>query len=71
MADTLRYKCPKCASTEALIDEIRTNGRGGVLSAVIDAQHTKYTAVTCKRCAYTELYRVSRDKITEVFDFLT
>jgi len=71
MADTLRYKCPKCAGTEALIDEIRTNGRGGVLSAVIDAKHTKYTAVTCKRCAYTELYRVSRDKITEVFDFLT
>lgn len=71
MADTLRYKCPKCNGTDALIDEIRINGRGGFLSAVTDAQNTKYTAVTCKRCSYTELYRVSRDKITEVFDFLT
>lgn len=69
MPEIPHYKCPKCSGTDAIVDEIRTTG--GAVSALFDLQNKRFTSVTCKKCSYTELYRVSRDKITEVFDFLT
>jgi len=69
MSDIPQYKCPKCGGNEALVDEIRTTG--GAMSALFDVQNRRFTAVTCQKCSYTEFFRVSRDKITEVFDFLT
>ncbi|MEE8367573.1 MAG: zinc ribbon domain-containing protein, partial [Thermoanaerobaculia bacterium] len=34
-------------------------------------QASKYAAVTCQRCAYTEFYKGSTSTLGSVFDFFT
>ncbi|GAB2620737.1 zinc ribbon domain-containing protein [Novilysobacter erysipheiresistens] len=62
------YACAKCGETEYLRREIRTEG--GFLSAAFDVSNNRFTAVSCKRCGYTELYRTDVAGGAQLFDFL-
>jgi hypothetical protein len=64
-----KYVCPKCGSREHTIDTISTTGR--LLSRIFNFQGKKFTAVICKRCTYTELYKTNSRVIENVFDFIS
>ncbi|WP_368045347.1 zinc ribbon domain-containing protein [Gilvimarinus gilvus] len=63
------WKCPKCKHTEFTTGEMRV--AGGFWSKVFDIQGSKYSAVTCEKCSYTEFYKSSSSAIGSVFDFFT
>lgn len=64
-----KYTCPKCGSREFSTDTVSTTG--GLFSKVFNLQTKKFTAVTCMRCAYTELYRVSSHQFENIIDFIS
>jgi uncharacterized protein len=66
---TSKYVCPKCGSRDYDTEIISTTG--GIFSRIFNLQHKKFTALTCKRCTYTELYKTESNKIENVFDFIT
>ena len=63
------WQCPKCAHTDFNAGEIRV--AGGFWSKVFDVQASKYSAVICERCGYTELYRAKSSTLGTVFDLFT
>ncbi|CEJ72789.1 Zn-ribbon nucleic-acid-binding protein [[Clostridium] sordellii] len=62
------YVCSKCGNLEYEVDEICATGSG--MSKIFDVQNRKFTAITCKRCKYTEFYKVPSNKIDDIFDFI-
>ncbi len=65
----LNFKCSKCNSTSCQTSVVST--AGGFLSKVFDVQHNKFTAVTCDRCKYTELYKADSSMLGNIFDLFT
>ncbi|WP_423127939.1 zinc ribbon domain-containing protein [Gaoshiqia sp. Z1-71] len=64
------YQCPKCGSRKAELDQIRTTGSG--FTRYFNIQNRRFTAVSCTKCGYTELYKSSPSgKMSDVLDFLT
>ena len=66
---TTTWQCPKCENPDFDTDEVAMTGSG--LSKIFDVQNRKFTAVTCTRCSYTELYRADSSTLGNVFDFFT
>lgn len=63
------YICPKCQNSQYEASEIRTTG--GFLAKVFDVQNVKFTAITCTRCRYTELYKADSSTLGNILDFFT
>ena len=63
----IRYNCPKCGSRKYNLSEIRV--AHNLFTQLFDLQATKYTAVACDKCMYTEFYKIPVSKINGVFDF--
>jgi predicted nucleic-acid-binding Zn-ribbon protein len=64
------YTCPKCGSRQADVDQIRTTGAG--FTKYFNIQNRKFSAVICKQCGYTELYRTGASGgASNILDFLT
>ena len=66
---TQHYRCPKCGNTHYELGEIRV--AGGFWSKIFDVQGSKYTALTCSHCKYTEFYKGDSRTLGNVFDFFT
>ena len=49
-----RFSCPKCRRSGARVRRFAATGRG--LTKIMDIQHNKYIAVSCRYCGFTELY---------------
>lgn len=62
------YSCPKCGGTQHTNNEMRAEG--GFLSAAFDISTNRFTAVSCDRCGFTELYRTNVGTGSKLFDFL-
>lgn len=62
------FTCAKCGGTEYSRNEMRAEG--GLLSAAFDISTNRFTAVSCERCGYTELYRTDSSTGSRIFDFL-
>ncbi len=62
------WTCIKCESDEFETDEITVTGNG--LSKLFNVQNRKFTAVTCKRCTYTEFYRGETSTLGNIVDFM-
>ena len=62
------YTCVKCGGADYTRSEMRTEG--GLLSAAFDVSTRRFTAVSCNRCGYTELYRTDASAGSRIFDFL-
>ena len=64
------FSCPKCSGWDYEVDEIRTTGAG--FTKFFNIQNRRFTAVSCKRCGYTEFYKGGRSSgASSVLDFLT
>ncbi len=64
-----KYVCPKCGNTQFEADEIRTTG--GRFSKIFDIQNKKFTAISCTKCKYTELYKGTTSAAGNILDFFT
>lgn len=62
-----QWECTKCGSTRYDTDEITMTG--GWLSKFFNVQNKRFTAVSCERCNYTELYKGSTSTLANIFDF--
>lgn len=65
----LNYRCPKCGDTRYETGEIRA--AGGFWSKIFDVQGSRFTAVTCSRCKYTEFFKAKTSMLGNIFDFFT
>ena len=69
MAQSKNYVCPKCNNDSYTTGQIRA--AGGFWSKLFDVQTAKYTAVSCKRCKYTEFYKGTSGLGSNLIDFMT
>jgi predicted nucleic-acid-binding Zn-ribbon protein len=63
------FECAKCESHEYQTGQLRTTGSG--LSRFFNIQNQKYTTVSCKKCGYTELYKLDGSGVGNLVDFFT
>lgn len=63
------YRCAKCGNTHYETGEIRV--AGGFWSKIFDVQGSRFTAVTCTHCKYTDFYKGGSKTLENVFDFMT
>jgi uncharacterized protein len=68
MNQILKYKCPKCGSSQYDIGEIWTVGSS--FARIFGFHDRRYTSVSCQNCFYTEFYKVPKKKIGETLNFL-
>ncbi len=61
------FSCVKCHNTQYEIEEIRTTGK---YSRFFDMQNKKFTAVSCTRCGYTEIFRGDSSRLGNFLDIL-
>ena len=65
-----RYQCPKCGGRTPEVDEIRTTGSG--FTRFFNIQNRQFTALSCSKCGFTELYKRGKSGgASVVLDFLT
>lgn len=62
------YQCAKCG--HASYEMQRVSATGGWLSRIFNFQLRGFTAITCTRCTYTELYRTEQGGMANVLDIL-
>lgn len=64
-----KYKCPKCG--HQLYDQAEARMVGSFLHKIFDIQNLKFTVITCKRCSFSEFYKIPSKKFGNVVDFIT
>ena len=64
-----QFSCAKCNDTSFRTGTIRTTGSG--LARFLNLQNQKFTAISCKNCGYTELFRTDGGGVGNIFDFLS
>jgi uncharacterized protein len=64
----LNYTCPKCGNRQFEQDEFRAVG--GFWTKIFDIQNKRFTTITCKKCTYTEIYKATGDKFSNILDFI-
>ncbi|MBT5484819.1 MAG: GTP-binding protein [Gammaproteobacteria bacterium] len=64
-----KWECTKCKDLDFTVGEMRV--AGGFWSKIFDVQGSKYSAVTCDNCRYTEFYKGSTSGLGNVFDFFS
>lgn len=62
------FTCPKCGSGDYDVSQMST--AGGIWSRIFNFQYRRFSAVTCKRCTYTELYKAVGSKLANVLDIV-
>jgi|WetSurMetagenome_2_1015567.scaffolds.fasta_scaffold177695_1 uncharacterized protein len=67
MDQILKYKCPKCGTSQHEIGEIWT--AGSMWTRILGFHNRRFTSVTCSMCHFTEFYKVPRKNIGEVVNF--
>lgn len=63
-----RYECDKCGCDQYESDQFQATG--GNFAKIFDVQNKKFITVSCRRCGYTELYKVETSDGWNVLDFL-
>lgn len=67
-ASLLRHwRCPKCDHDAAEIEVVRAS-RGVLSSLLASVDAARFSALTCERCRYTELYKADPNKLAEILD---
>lgn len=69
MDQVLKYVCPKCGYKQYEIGEMWAYG--SFWTKIFQLHTRRFTFLTCRNCAYTEFYKVSKKKIGEVINFVT
>ncbi len=64
------YICEKCGNRKAVVDEIRTTGKG--FTRFFNIQNRKFHTVSCSKCGYTEFYTMGKASgASNILDFIT
>ncbi len=63
----LKYVCPKCSGKKYSVKGVVI--QHSQFSQLFSIPGTRYTAVICERCKYTEFYNLPAKNIKEAFDF--
>ena len=61
------FSCAKCQNSQYETEEIRTTGK---YSRFFDMQSKKFTAVSCTRCGYTEIFKGDSSGLGNFLDLL-
>lgn len=61
------FSCAKCQNNQFETEEIRTTGK---YSRFFDMQNKKFTAVSCTRCGYTEIFKGDSSALGNFLDVL-
>lgn len=69
MTEIKSYRCPKCRNDSCDVGEMRA--AGGFWSKIFDVQGSRFSAVTCRQCSYTEFFKTPTSTLGNVFDFFT
>lgn len=67
MDQILKYKCPKCGTSQYETGQIWA--AGSVVTRILGFHNKRFTFVSCNMCHFTEFYRVPGKKIGEVLNF--
>lgn len=62
----LTFTCAKCGHEDYEVSDL--SATGGVMSRMVNPQSRRLSAVTCRRCSYTEFYRTDSGALRNVFD---
>jgi hypothetical protein len=62
----LEYTCPKCGAKQYNISEMWTFGNKW--ETIFQYHYRKFTSITCKKCLYTEIFKVPMKMIREVYN---
>jgi uncharacterized protein len=65
-SQALKYTCPKCGNKENELGEMWTIG--SIWTRLFEVHNRRFTYVTCKKCHFTELYKVPKKRIGEVYN---
>ena len=49
------FRCPKCHHSGAVARRFAGTGTG--ITRLLDIQHNKFIALSCRNCGFTELYQ--------------
>ena len=60
------FSCGKCGFAE--YDVLTVSTASGIWSRIFNFQHRKFSAVTCRRCSFTEFYKADATALANVFD---
>ena len=62
------YHCVKCGNVDYEVLDVSTSS--GMLSRMFNFQNRRFSAVICRRCKYTELYKTESGKLRHVIDIV-
>ena len=62
------WQCPKCNHHDCEVGQFAATGGG--ITRFFNIQNKKFSTVSCKRCHFTEIYKTTASKLTNIFDFL-
>lgn len=65
---TLNFTCAKCGHNECEVNDMSATSE--MLSQMVNLQNRRFSAVSCRRCTYTELYKTDSGALRNVFDLL-
>jgi predicted nucleic-acid-binding Zn-ribbon protein len=66
MADVFDFKCAKCGDHRFNVNEMR--GSSGGFMAAFDMDDRTVSLITCRRCRYVEMYRMSRKEFLKTWN---
>ena len=55
--EKMQFVCPKCGCHEFVQDQFQATG--GTMAKLFDIQNKKFITISCEKCGYTEIYRIS------------
>lgn len=64
----LNFTCAKCGHKEYEVNDMSTTS--GMMSRMTNLQNRRFSAVSCRRCFYTELYKTDSGALRNVFDLM-
>jgi uncharacterized protein len=69
MNEIFKYTCPKCGNKLYEIGEMWTIG--SIWTRMFEYHNRRFTYVSCGKCHYTELFKVKKKNIGEVFNMIS
>ena len=64
----LKFTCAKCGHNECEVNDMSTTS--GMMSRMVNLQNRRFSAVSCRRCFYTELYKANSGALRNIFDLV-
>lgn len=64
----MEFICPKCNNKNFKQGQFQATGSN--LSKIFDVQTEKYTTISCTQCGFTEIYKATTSKGSNVVDAL-